>query len=472
LTYTATDKNGYSQTWTSAAFTVGSTTNTGTTSGKITISPVNYPTGTFTPKSFSLTGTITSSVALKSVTATLTKDGKAVQTATATTSATSFTIKNSTIDKNLKFAGLSNGSYTLTYTATDKNGYSQTWTSAAFTVGSTTNTGTTSGKITISPVNYPTGNFTPKSFSLTGTITSSVALKSITATLTKDGKAVQTATASTSATSFTIKNSTIDKNLKFAGLSNGSYTLTYTATDKNGYSQTWTSAAFTVGSTTNTGTTSGKITISPVNYPTGTFTPKSFSLTGTITSSVALKSVSATLYRSGTAVQTTTANTSAKSYTIKGSVLDKNLKFASLTSGSYTLVYSATDQSGNTQTWTSPEFTVGSGTTTSTTKSSITISPSSYPTGTISAKAFSLTGTISSTVKLKSVSATIYSESGTAVQTVTASTSAKSYSIKNSTLDNKMKFGSLSKGRYTLVYSATDTNGNTQTWTSPVFTVG
>jgi hypothetical protein len=58
------------------------------------------------------------------------------------------------------------------------------------------------------------------------------------------------------------------------------------------------------------------------------------------------------------------------------------------------------------------------------------------------------------------------------VQTVTASTSAKSYSIKNSTLDNKMKFGSLSKGRYTLVYSATDTNGNTQTWTSPVFTVG
>jgi GH25 family lysozyme M1 (1,4-beta-N-acetylmuramidase) len=479
LTYTATDKNGYTQTWTSPTFTVGST-NTGTTNGttgNITISPVAYPTGSFTPKSFTLTGTITSSVALKSITATLTKDGSVVQTATATTSATSFTIKSSTIDKNMKFAGLTAGSYTLTYTATDKNGYTQTWTSPTFTVGST-NTGTTNGttgNITISPVAYPTGSFTPKSFTLTGTITSSVALKSITATLTKDGSVVQTATATTSATSFTIKSSTIDKNMKFAGLTAGSYTLTYTATDKNGYTQTWTSPTFTVGSTgsgtANTGTTTpSSITISPVNYPTGNFTPKSFSLTGTITSTVALKSVSATLYRDGTAVQTTSANTSVKSYTIKNSVLDKNLKFASLSSGTYTLVYSATDANGSTQTWTSPTFTVGSGS--SSTSSTITISPASYPTGTIAAKAFSLTGTITSSVALKSVSATIYTESGTVVQTVTATTSSKSYSIKNSTLDNKMKFGSLSKGSYKLVYSATDKNGNTQTWSSPVFTVG
>jgi hypothetical protein len=226
-----------------------------------------------------------------------------------------------------------------------------------------------------------------------------------------------------------------------------------------------------VGSTNTGTTTSSSITISPVNYPTGNFTPKSFSLTGTITSTVALKSVSATLYRDGSAVQTTSANTSAKSYSIKNSVLDKNLKFKSLTSGTYTLVYSATDANGNTQTWTSPAFTVGSGSSASP-SSTITISPSSYPTGTIAAKAFSLTGTISSSVGLKSVTATIYTESGTAVQTITASTSSKSYSIKNSTLDNKMKFGSLSKGNYKLVYSATDKNGNTQTWTSPVFTVG
>jgi hypothetical protein len=180
--------------------------------------------------------------------------------------------------------------------------------------------------------------------------------------------------------------------------------------------------------------------------------------------------VSATLYRDGSAVQTTSANTSVKSYTIKNSVLDKNLKFASLSSGTYTLVYSATDANGSTQTWTSPTFTVGSGS--SSTSSTITISPASYPTGTIAAKAFSLTGTITSSVALKSVSATIYTESGTVVQTVTATTSSKSYSIKNSTLDNKMKFGSLSKGSYKLVYSATDKNGNTQTWSSPVFTVG
>jgi hypothetical protein len=111
-------------------------------SSKITISAERYPTGTIASAPFVLSGVISSNAKLTSVTATLYKDGVAEQTATVNPNATSFSIKSSTLDKNIRFAKTTAGNYTLVYTATDENGYTQTWTSPVFVVAGE-ETGTT-----------------------------------------------------------------------------------------------------------------------------------------------------------------------------------------------------------------------------------------------------------------------------------------------------------------------------------------
>ncbi len=207
------------------------------------------------------------------------------------------------------------------------------------------------------------------------------------------------------------------------------------------------------------------ITITPSDYPTGTISAKTYNLTGSIVSAYPLSTVTGSIVAAdGTVVQSYTATLNAKRYTIGNSLLNQNLRFGNLASGTYTLCYTATDSTGYTVTWTSEEFTVEDNT--------IAISVTSYPTGNITAAAFALQGTISSDYTLTSVTGAIVAEDGTVVQTVTdSSISSKTYSLRNSTVDKGMKFGSLSAGRYYLVFTATDSSGATATWTSEVFTV-
>ncbi len=106
-----------------------------------------------------------------------------------------------------------------------------------------------------------------------------------------------------------------------------------------------------------------RIIIIPGSYPTGNITAASFSLTGSILSALPLVSVSASLVNaSGNVVQTYTDLTTNSEYTIKGSAIDQNLKFASLSSGYYYLTYTATDTSGAETTWQSDVFAVADAT--------------------------------------------------------------------------------------------------------------
>ena len=271
----------------------------------ITITPTSYPTGTMEASSFSLAGTITSSYPLASVTGTITAaDGTVVQTYTATPYSTSFSISGSRVDNNLKFGTLEAGEYTLTYTATDTEGYTVSWTSDPFTVtasveedeeaeeedsgtsGEDTDTeedadeenseeedsgasgedtdpeedteeenpeeedteDPSDSSITISATSYPTGSFTASSYTLKGTVTSTKELQSVTGSICKaDGTVVQTAIQDgIGSTTFSIQNSKVDNGLKFKSLTPGSYYISYTATDVAGYSTTWTSSIFTV----------------------------------------------------------------------------------------------------------------------------------------------------------------------------------------------------------------------------------
>lgn len=67
-----------------------------------------------------------------------------------------------------------------------------------------------------------------------------------------------------------------------------------------------------------------------------------------------------------------------------------------------------------------------------------------------------ITGTVTSNYPISSIKGTINDSAGNAVQTKTIKPNTTSVNIKSSDINNSLKFGSLSKGNYTLVIKATD----------------
>lgn len=212
-----------------------------------------------------------------------------------------------------------------------------------------------------------------------------------------------------------------------------------------------------------------RIIITPESYPTGTISAAPFTLTGSIISALPLVSVSAALIDAdGNEVQSFTDQTTATEYPIKGSPIDQNLKFSALAPGSYLLRYTATDESGAEEIWESELFTVEAE---SSVLSQITISPDSYPTGNLTAKPFTLTGTITSALPLVTVTGSVFRADDTLILTCSEDTTATVFSIKGSKIDNGLKFSSLTGGYYYLTYTAVDTNGTEETWRSDIFAV-
>lgn len=111
--------------------------------------------------------------------------------------------------------------------------------------------------------------------------------------------------------------------------------------------------------------------------------------------------------------------------------------------------------------------------------SQITISPTSYPTGTIQPKSFNLKGNITSKYKLsKVVGEIVNANTGKIITSSPAYPNSTSFSIAGSAVDSTLKFGTLKDGTYYLRYTAWDvtnnneSRGNPKTWTSGYFTVG
>lgn len=105
----------------------------------ISVGNFDYPSGTIAlGKAFSLKGKITSNYLITTVKGEIVNsDGTVVDSASQTVNSNSFSILNSTIDKNLEINHLLNGTYYIRYTAKDSSGASATWDSKSnmFTVG-------------------------------------------------------------------------------------------------------------------------------------------------------------------------------------------------------------------------------------------------------------------------------------------------------------------------------------------------
>lgn len=103
-----------------------------------------------------------------------------------------------------------------------------------------------------------------------------------------------------------------------------------------------------------------ELKISPNAYPSGTLAQgKTFNLSGRITSNYHITDVRSYLLDSNqNVVQEANGWTTTKTYVIEGSALDTGLKFERLTEGTYYLKYTASDDSGNSVSWTSNAFSV------------------------------------------------------------------------------------------------------------------
>ncbi len=224
----------------------------------------------------------------------------------------------------------------------------------------------------------------------------------------------------------------------------------------------------TSGSTEPEDGTASTLTISPTSYPSGQVVYGNyFNLKGTISSNYTITKATGTIYtESGTAVQTRTATPNACTLSIVDSALNY-LAFGSLEPGSYYLEYTATDSSGKTVVWTSDVFYVVES---DSAKSTLSINPVNYPTGSMVAQSFTLTGTVTSNYTLTSVTGYIYNSNGdTLYAALVTGINSTTFNIADSKIDNSLPFGSLDVGSYYLVYEASDSSGASASWTSDVF---
>lgn len=150
----------------------------------------------------------------------------------------------------------------------------------------------------------------------------------------------------------------------------------------------------------------------------------------------------------------------AVSYNLK--IVDTKIKFGSLKAGNYKYVIRATNSAGKTELLANKAFTVQN------LSWSGVNSPSDYYYG----QSFSIKGTISSAVKLKTVTVGITDSSGKHFQEgfyVVKGLNSKSFSIAS--VDSKIKFGKVPAGSHYYRVIAKDANGRTVNVVRKRFTV-
>jgi hypothetical protein len=199
----------------------------------------------------------------------------------------------------------------------------------------------------ISDVTTPKTLKKGKSWTCTGTVTSAIDLERVFGQIVNanNNKIVYSYTDYVSTKSYKMAGSKIDKNLLFNKLSEGTYYYMITAINAHG-STVWISDPIEV-------VASAKPVISGASAPSTLKKGKSWTCTGVVTSDEALKSVTGQILNaSGKVVYTYTKNTSAKSYNIAGSIIDRRLYFNKLSKGTYYYRITAKNKSGTTV-WTS-----------------------------------------------------------------------------------------------------------------------
>lgn len=337
------------------------------------------------------------------------------------------------------------------------------------TGSSTTNSNTNtqeSASPMISNVSVPSTLKVGKSWTCTGKVTSSSGLYSVKGSILDANKnTVYSYTQYLGGkTSFKLANSRIDRRLYFNRLSAGIYYYQIDAVGKNWQTATYCSTAIQVG-------TASKPTISGAYAPSTLTKGSSWTCTGTVYSDIRLQSVKGSIVdSSGKEVYTYTVNTTAYSYKMAGSKIDRRLYFNWLGDGTYYYQISATNAMGTT-TWTSNAIQIGSAAQTQTqtqtqteTKPTITISGARYPTSINYGSAFGLRGVISTDCgTLTRVTGTVYyGNSSSTKEAYFYFPNEATFDIRN-TINNKMIFNYYDRGTYRYEVKATAVNGSQST---------
>ncbi len=325
----------------------------------------------------------------------------------------------------------------------------------------------------ILPDKYPNGEIKEgSSYGLSGRIKSNCHITDVRSyILDSDYNILQESSGWTTTQTYVIEDSKLDTGLKFGKLGSGTYYLRYYAEDETGNSVTWTSDAFKVVAEVKQPEPDpviSELRILPDKYPSGQLTQgNKFGLSGRIKSNCHITDVRAYMLDSNkNVIMEANGWTTTQTYVIENSALDKGMKFDQLSTGTYYLKYVASDESGNTVSWTSDPFTVGG----NVAKSELCILPDKYPTGTLTkGKSFGLSGRIKSNCHITDVRAYMLDSNKNVIMEASGWTTTKTYVIEGSALDKGMKFNKLPEGGYYLKYTATDESGNTISWISDMF---
>lgn len=205
--------------------------------------------------------------------------------------------------------------------------------------------------------------------------------------------------------------------------------------------------------------TSASITFGSMVVPPSITEGDSYNLGGAITSSGAvISSFKGEILSGSTVVMAKTVYPNAYSVNIRSSAVNTALAFGKLAGGqSYTLKYTVI--AGSTTKTYSQSFSVQAK------KAVITFSSMTAPSSLTKGSSYALSGTIKTTNQpIYSITAQIKSGSST-VLSKTVYPNSYSYSLKGSALDSALKFGSLSAGSFSLVYSVVAKDGTTSTKT-------
>ena len=215
--------------------------------------------------------------------------------------------------------------------------------------------------------------------------------------------------------------------------------------------------------TTTAKTTVTTPTINVTQYPSSITQGSAFGLRGTITSKNKITSLKGSITNSsGKTVQSTSEAPNSKSVNIRNMKVNNKLLFGKLSPGQYTLKIVAKDSTGGSKTW-SKKITVKAST-------KLNINFTQYPKSITKGKSFSLRGTFSSNYAIKSINGYIINSKGTVVQSTTDKFNQKTVNIRATNLNQKLRFGKLAKGKYTLKVVIKTSSGTTKTW-SKTFTV-
>ncbi|MBR3870241.1 MAG: peptidoglycan-binding protein [Clostridia bacterium] len=201
-------------------------------------------------------------------------------------------------------------------------------------------------------------------------------------------------------------------------------------------------------------------------YPTSIRQGSPFSLSGTITSNYTIKKVSGYIKQGDVVYDSSEDIPNSKKLNVKTANLNNSLLFGKLSPGNYTLCVEAIDVSGQVIKI-NKNFTVSGE---SKAESTLRINLEKYPVSLNIRSSFNILGDISSNYPISRVRGYIYSSDGSLVQSTTDTPNSTYMDIRPANLNQRLTFGKLSSGNYTMKIEAVDTSGKVVTATKS-FTV-